>query len=135
MQLKRWVIISVILSFSFLLWYCAGQYPKVKDVIELSPPQKVKAFYLNNEVKIIWQPSYHENLSNFEGYNIYYSTRSLILSSIKNLPSPIMVNKAQHEVILHDLKESVPYYVHVRSRDKKGNISLPSLPELIVQIK
>lgn len=45
----------------------------------------------------------------------------------------MFVNKNQHEVELQDLDSSTRYFVHVRSRDKNGDLSFPSLPEVVIQ--
>ncbi|MFQ5864380.1 MAG: fibronectin type III domain-containing protein [bacterium] len=112
---------------------CASSLPRVKDITELAPPRNVQVVSENGVTKVSWDASSDESRPHFGGYNVYYSTKSLILVSIKQLPPPMFVNKNQHEVELQDLDSSTRYFVHVRSRDKNGDLSFPSLPEVVIQ--
>lgn len=111
---------------------CASTVPKVKDVTELDPPHKAQASYEHGEIRITWEASADEALPDFEGYNIYYANESLILTAIKKLPPPVMVDKNQHACTLADLQPNARYFLHVRSRNRNDELSFPSLPELIV---
>jgi hypothetical protein len=93
----------------------------------------VQAAYENGVIKISWDASSDESKSYFDGYNIYFSKKSLILRSTKDLPSPIPVDKNQHELVLQNLEGPAKYFIHVRSRNKSGDFSFPSLPEVVVQ--
>lgn len=113
---------------------CAASLPRVKDITELAPPLNVRMTQEEGLVKISWEPSPDESKPAFDGYNIYYAKKSLILASVKKLPVPVMVDKNQHEVILRDLDRASQYFVHVRSRNIKGDLSFPSLPELLIKL-
>lgn len=123
----------------FIVWVtvsllgCASSLPRIKDVIELAPPQHVRMTKENGQIKISWDRSPHENQPQFEGYNVYYATKSLILASVKDLPMPVVVDKYHHETVLTNLEKTSRYFVHVRSRDKDGTLSFPSLPELVIK--
>ncbi|MFQ5753739.1 MAG: fibronectin type III domain-containing protein [bacterium] len=79
-----------------------------------------------------WQASPHESQPQFAGYNLYYAKKSLILAPIKELPTPIFLEKFQHEFTLTNLDSHATYFGHIRSRNRDGDISLPSLPELLI---
>lgn len=110
---------------------CAGSGPRVRDVTELAPPVNVRlADGLSLPYKIIWQASPDEGRPDFAGYNVYISAKSLILAPVKNLPQPVLAGK------IHEYSTDVgkgATFVHVRSRNAKGDISLPSLPEIEIR--
>ncbi|MFQ6114505.1 MAG: fibronectin type III domain-containing protein [bacterium] len=112
---------------------CASSLPRVKDITELAPPRNVQAVSDQGIIRISWDASSDESKPHFDGYNIYCSNKSLILVSIKHLPPPVIVDKNQHQIELQDLDRSSRYFVHVRSRDKNGDLSFPSLPEVVIQ--
>lgn len=116
-------------------WACAANRPPVRDVTELAPPTRVTYTVENGTVKIVWGASPDTGRAYFEGYNVYYAPRSLMLSAFDDLPTPILADKTQHGVQLTDLKPAVRYFIHVRSRDTSGRVSLPSLPELDVRLE
>lgn len=124
---------KLIFSVAVLFFGCGSSLPHIRDVTELAPPLNVRMTRENSHIKISWDPSPDENQSQFDGYNIYYSKKSLILASVKALPRPLIVYRSQHDVILQDLNSASQYFVHVRSKDKDGNLSFPSLPELVIK--
>ncbi len=67
------------------------------DVTDLAPPGNVTHESRDVDVKIYWQASPHQNRSDFGGYNVYSSPRSLIFVAVKDLPFPIVLSKDQHE--------------------------------------
>ncbi|MFQ5602755.1 MAG: fibronectin type III domain-containing protein [bacterium] len=111
---------------------CAGSLPRVRDVTELAPPQKVQYEIQNRSVFLTWQASPHAANAHFAGYNIYIAKKSLILAPIKDLPRPIRLDKKETQYELKNLQRDAKYFIHLRSRNTKGEISLPSLPELVV---
>ncbi len=112
---------------------CAGTAPRVLDVTELAPPQQVRFERTGEGVVIRWKPSPHHDRAAFAGYNVYVSQRSLIFAEIAKLPEPVRVGKDSTQVLLRDLSKSATYFVHVRSRTREGDLSLPSLPELVIR--
>ncbi len=111
---------------------CGSSLPNIKDVTELAPPQNVSISPENEQITIIWDTSIHEDKPEFAGYNLYYSRKSLMFAPIKNLPPPVVLGKNQHSYTLDNLDPTVKHFVHVRSRDLDGNLSFPSLPEVII---
>lgn len=122
----------LILLASMVTANCAASKPPIEDATELAPPRKVTLQSVDDHVEIFWQASPDENDPDFAGYNIYYAPRSLILTRIRDLPLPIKVAKDQHAYIFTNLDRHKTYFVNVRSRSRKGKLSLPSLPELII---
>lgn len=122
------------LEICILFWLsivgCSSSIPHVNEVTELAPPLEAEWIIQNGKVRIQWRASPHEDRADFAGYNVYFSRKSLIFTAIKELPSPGILDKNQHQHILENLDETSPIFVHVRSRDSRGNVSLPSLPEL-----
>ena len=102
--------------------------PKVKSALQLAPPQNVQQIKQSEEHKIIWEASSDEKKPGFAGYNVYFSNKSLIFTAIKNLPVPVELDKTVHECIPDDIDSLT--FLHVRSRNTRGEISLPSLPEI-----
>lgn len=119
---KFFIAITLILS-------CASAVPHIRDVTELAPPGNVSYTFVDESVKLSWQASPHESKVEFAGYNIYLAQKSLILTAMKELPAPVILDK-QHEFVFTELEKGAKYFVHIRSRNEDGNLSLPSLPEL-----
>lgn len=89
---------------------------------------------MDGMLKVSWQPSRHEADKNFAGYNLYIADHSLIFSPIADLPTPYMVpkNKTSYELAGLDAKQRL--FLHVRSRGTNGDLSYPSLPEIIISV-
>ncbi|MFQ5652933.1 MAG: hypothetical protein ACE5IY_23645, partial [bacterium] len=113
------------------LFSCAPTLPKVKKVTELSPPFQVSTTIAGDSLIVRWQPSPHEPRPDFAGYNLYVSGKSLVFAAVAELPVPALVGKERHQLVL-PTPEGSPIFVHMRSRTKNGEISLPSLPELTI---
>lgn len=119
-----------------LLWIicsCASSSYSVRDVNELMPPTAVEVERNGKTMVVSWHPSPHENRDDFVGYGVYVARRSLMMTPVEILPAPIVVAKSQHSTTVDTLDAQVQYFVHVRSRSKNGALSLPSLPEKIVE--
>jgi hypothetical protein len=121
----------------FVIWAmtlsCAASLPKVKDVTQLSPPREVSLARSGGQLQLHWRASVHENREGFVGYNIYISPKSLIFAPVVALPEPVLILKKQgdYEYTLDNNSAGSTLFFHVRSLDKNGDISLPSLPELL----
>ena len=130
MRVVRMLLWSGILS---LVVACAGSGPRVRDVTELAPPVNVRlADGPSRPCNIVWQASPDEKRPDFAGYNIYISDNSLILAPVKNLPQPVLAGKIHEYLYSADVGDGAKF-VHVRSRNAKGDISLPSLPEIEIR--
>lgn len=109
---------------------CSGG-GKVVNVSEFSPPASVTIIPLDKAVKVTWKAGPEETARWFDGYNVYCSPVSLLLRSAEELPEPVKVGRKIHQVVISDLEPGKPYFIHVRSRKKSGELSGPSLPEKI----
>jgi len=115
-----------------LLTACAGQMPRVLDVIELAPPSHVSYRVVGDSVIVQWQASIHEQEASFLGYAVYAARKSLILAPLQALPQPIAVDKQTHHLTLARSTLPRQAFIHVRSTNRRGHLSLPSLPELVI---
>ncbi len=120
-------------GMAWLLFSCAGTGTPVLPVTELAPPGDVAFRMVRDSVEISWQASKHETLPVFAGYNIYISTSSLTFAASGELPPPIVLPKGDHSYRLARTRIGQTTFVHVRSRSRNGELSLPSLPELCVK--
>ena len=121
-----------ILLIGLLLTGCAQSLPKVRDITELFPPKNARIYAENQAFRLVWDASIDQDHPDFMGYNIYYGPKSLVLASVEDLPTPIFVAKPQNDFLFTNLDSTEEYYIHIRSANKKGDISLPSLPELVI---
>lgn len=114
-----------------VIFACAVSVQKVRDVTELAPPPDLRIVARSStSVRIVWQASPHEGRQDFAGYNVYFANRSLIFAPLKDLPEPVLLGKI-HEYEIDS--RARPTFVHVRSRNTHGEISLPSLPEIEIR--
>jgi hypothetical protein len=111
---------------------CAASGPKVRDVTELAPPENVRLVIEPDRTMLVWDASYHEISPEFAGYNLYISDKSLILAPWQQLPVPVALDKQVYQYPLDDLEPEKQYFIHLRCRNQKGEISLPTLPEVVV---
>jgi hypothetical protein len=120
---------------ALLITGCATQV-RVLDITELTPPRNVTAVVLDDQVLIRWSPSLDEQRADFAGYNLYVSPASLLSTTLTHddrLPMPVVLGKV-HEAALDNLEPGRRYFVQVRSRLKKGQLSVASLPEVVIEI-
>lgn len=105
---------------------------QVRDVLDLPPPQQVQSRRQDNTVTISWQAGAETRQLDFAGYLLYVSPRSLTTVPLSAMPAPIGIAKdvTEHTIVLGD---SLPLFIHVRSRAGRNKISLPSMPELIIK--
>lgn len=126
--MKRMLFVSL---FWALFFGCSAS-PKIRNISELFPPRNIRVYLEDRGYKVVWDPSIDENHPGFGGYNLYYGTSSLSQMLVDDLPLPIVLDKTAHEYFLSDLSPATQYFLHIRSRNAKGDLSLPSLPEITI---
>ena len=104
---------------------------RISSVIDLPPPTNVRHKYGDELIKISWNAGPEQDVLNFKGYLLYFSNRSLATVPFSQLPAPVEISARTTEFNLA-VSDSLPVFVHVRSRAGHRKISLPSLPELII---
>ncbi|MCG8606950.1 fibronectin type III domain-containing protein [bacterium] len=114
------------------LWGCSSS-PKIRDITELFPPKHVRVYTEQGGYRVVWEPSIDESRPDFAGYNLYCTKQSAITIPTQDLPFPILLDKTKHEYKLTDLEPTTQYFLHIRSRNSRGDISLPSQPESTIQ--
>lgn len=108
---------------------CARQ-PRMLDYISLPPPTEVRAEIIDRAVEISWQFS-GAGRPLIAAYNVYWSTKSLIYRPLAKLPLPAAVAlPSRNHVTLPIPKDAASRFVHVRCVTRRGDMSLPSLPEV-----
>jgi len=117
----------------FLLLALAGcvQTLQVRDVIDLPPPEAVRATRTQGYITVTWRiPAAAEKLAG-SGYNIYVAARSLATVPLEQLPQPFIV-AAQYLQFTFAFADSAPAFIQMRTRAGRRQLSLPSVPEVIV---
>jgi len=105
---------------------------QVRDVIDLPPPRHVRAVQAGAEIKVSWESGVETESRDFRGYLLYVSPRSLMTVPLAAMPEPIEVQPGVTEYTI-TVFNSAPVFIHVRSRAGRREVSVPSLPELIVR--
>lgn len=123
--------IFLFISFIFCLFGCSAGGKTAVKVTRFSPPLSVSIEPLSGALMVKWKPSPDEVLRDFAGYNIYYEKESLLLRAVRDLPQPIEVSAGVCSVVIRDLEPERLYFIHLRSRKKGGELSVPSLPEIV----
>jgi hypothetical protein len=121
----------LLLSILMGIVSCGQGLPVVKRVNELAPPRGVEIRKESGQLILRWQPSFHVQSPEFDGYAIYIANRSLMFAPLTDLPAPILVPNDVTRFALSDFDSTGLYFIHVRSRKRNGDVSLPSLPELV----
>ncbi len=119
----------VLLIFSVT---CASSGPRLRSMTELAPPPDVTVVQRGQGATVAWQASRHESREVFFGYNVYLSSRSLIFAATRDLPQVATIPKGRYEYTVSTLPAG-RLFLHVRSVDTNGNLSLPSLPEQVIE--
>lgn len=133
MRTRTKILLSLSACCGLLGWRCSATVPQVADVIDLAPPQHVTVEKLDDSIRLTWRPSIHESAPTFQGYDIYIGEKSLVLAPLRTLPQPVQVAKGTHALILDASHLPAEAFIHLRSRDVKGHLSLPSLPEIVLK--
>ena len=124
--MKKWVF--YILSVSFFSG-CQPS-PAIKDYLTLAPPENVSVRVESDSLHIAWRTSRLQTQSDMRVL-IYASRQSLMYASITELPHPIRVLPSAAKTIRIGKTELDPKgFIHLRVQTGKGDLSLPSLPEL-----
>lgn len=110
---------------------CSGGGARMINVTDFSPPDGVTAKPAARSIEVTWKPSPNEGDADFAGYDLFYSQKSLLLAGRKNLPDAMHFDKNTHHAVIENLEAGRPYFIHVRSRKNSGEISQPSLPEIV----
>lgn len=121
-----------VVSLVCVLTYCASTIPRVQDVIDMAPPRQVTYILEGHELLLKWQASTDESKPDFQGYNIYISAKSLVFGFLSDLPEPLQLDKNVHQFKIDKEEVASPCFIHIRSRNTKGHLSYPSLPELVI---
>ena len=111
---------------------CASSGLRVRRMTELAPPGRPVCVQDGAGVLFKWPASASEVSPDFAGYNVYVSRSSLILAPPDSMIPPVALGKT-HSFRLQPAEFGVsPLFVHIRTRDRNGAVSLPALPELSV---
>ncbi len=127
-MIKLTIILALAVS---LLSGCSGGGARMVNVTGFSPPAGVTAKPAARSIEVAWKPSPNEGDGDFAGYDLFYSQKSLLLAGKKNLPEAMHFDKNTHRAVIENLVAGRPYFIHVRSRKNSGEISQPSLPEIV----
>jgi len=121
------VKLSLISSFLFIA--CGASW-QVYSVIKLPPPEEVKARVHDERITVEWRAGAESEVEEFSGYYLYMAHRSLSTVPLEEMPQPIAVPPGVTEYSFA-MTDSLPLFIHVRSRIGRRKLSLPSLPELV----
>ena len=109
---------------------CAASY-FVLDIIDLPPPQNVRAVRYDGKIVINWQPGRERRRPLFAGYKLFFARHSLAATPVPELPPPLLLSAAESTFTLAT-NDTTKLFLHLRSYLDRQRISLPSLPEVIV---
>lgn len=101
---------------------------QVRGVLDLPPPENVRGTRENGRVTIMWE-AIADRPTEFSGYLLYYAERSLANVPLANLPGAVELPIIATEYNFA-FSDSLPVFVHMRSRAGAWQLSLPSLPEV-----
>ena len=113
-----------------LFAHCAHTL-RVRDVIALPPPQNVQASRQQDFVTVTWQAPAGGGKVDFRGYFLYHAPRSLAALPLEQMPRPVEIAPGLVQFTFA-LADSLPVFIHLRSREGGRYVSLPSLPEVVV---
>lgn len=116
--------------FCIFLAGCATAY-FVLDIIDLPPPQNVRAARYGEQITINWQPGRERRRALFSGYKLFFARHSLATTPVHELPPPILLSATDTTFTLV-MVDTAKLFLHIRSYLDRQRISLPSLPEVIV---
>jgi len=109
---------------------CAASY-QVLDVIDLPPPQNVRAERRGEQIIVRWQPGRERRRGQFAGYKLFIARHSLATTPVQELPPPIAL-PATDTILAFAAMDTAKLFLHIRSYMDRQRLSLPSLPEVIV---
>ena len=123
----------IAIALVFLFEACSPG-PRLLDYISLPPPQRVRAQITPEGLLISWKLPPDYLLARIEQFNVYVSRKSLLYSPLRSLPEPACTaKKNQTRCLIRELPPWEHYFIHVRSQNPRGDLSLPSLPEIHLQ--
>lgn len=122
--------LGYIILFCILFAGCATSY-FVLDIIDLPPPQNVRAIRHDGKIIIYWQPGRERRRPLFRGYKLFFARYSLAATPVDELPPPLLLSAAESTFTLAS-NDTAKLFLHLRSYLDRQRISLPSLPEVIV---
>ena len=123
---------SLRISFAALLLTSCATAIQVQDVIDLPPPAEVRGERIGERITIKWKTGIEVRAVDFAGYFLYFAPYSLAVTPLDEMPSPVAVPPGATEYSMA-VSDSLPRFIHLRSRAGKRKLSLPSVPELAVR--
>lgn len=131
LKFKQVKFVLIIAAASAALWASACvQTVRVRDLIDLPPPSQVQAVRRQDHITVAWQAPAAGRLKS-NGYLLYYAPRSLTATAFASLPPPVEL-APQLSQFTFASTDSSPVFIHMRTRAGRQNVSLPSLPEVVV---
>lgn len=100
----------------------------VRGVLDLPPPENVRGTREIGRVTITWN-AIAGRPKEFTGYVLYYAERSLANVPLTAMPVAVELPAIATQYSF-SFADSLPVFVHVRSRAGTWQLSLPSLPEV-----
>ena len=132
---SRYIVVCLYLAVLILAWGCASKQ-RMLSFVTLPPPDGVRAEVVENHIKIYWRPPQLEPAVAISAYAVYLSSISLIYTAVSDLPEPVAkLATSQMNVQIPKPKDRQKLFLHMRSADKDGLLSLPSLPEIILELQ
>ena len=101
-----------ILPGLFLLG-CATSY-QVLDIIDLPPPQNVRAERRGEQIIVHWQPGRKRRRRQFAGYKLFIARHSLATTPVQELPPPIAL-PATDTTVAFAAMDTAKLFLHIRS--------------------
>ena len=122
-----WIFLSV------ALFAGCSKHPRLLNYLELPPPENVTARFAGDSLIVQWSPISvpAKSKAKLFWYRIYLSRKSLMFVPVGDLPAPAAVFPMnRRSVVLRRLPRGEEWFLHVRSSNEMGDLSLPSLPEV-----
>ena len=121
---------NAVTLLSALALGCAASW-QVRDVLELPPPADLRAERKGRQITISWRAYPSDEVLDFSGYLLYFASRSQARTPFDQMPPPVEIPPEATQFTL-EVADSLPVFIHMRSRAGGKKISLPTVPELIM---
>lgn len=109
--------------------------PRLQDYATLPPPDQVQAKLARAHIEISWDMPALPAASDISAFHVYLSERTLIYTPMAELPAPAQICSARvRRARIAAPTSATTVFIHVRSANKRGDLSLPSLPEIKMQL-
>lgn len=127
----RWLLFTLLYLFIMSQLGACASVPGLQDYTTLPPPDRVQAKIVDEQIEVSWMMPRLPGSRDISDFRVFISEHTLMYAAFDALPAPAQILPKRSRLTVFAIPDSAKtIFIHMRSSNGHGDLSLPSLPEI-----